>query len=373
MSGYLIVTGHDYRSARKANLHFIAAELAKRGETRMFSLGFSPLSNLRGRDPRRGLERVSNVVGHEQGVSCFLWRTPLHPFNPKVERLQKLSARLYDLYRRARPVVLQRWAYDADTILVESGLGALFLADLRRWNPRAKIIYVASDDLKTLDCDPCLQQALDRALPLLDAVILPSPLLRAAFPGCARLYHVPHGIDPALGRIASVSPYGEGVHAVSVGSMLFDPGFFAIASEAFPEVTFHVIGAGTPSSALPRSVRVYGEMPFSETAAYQQHARFGIAPYRDAAAPYYLADTSMKLMQYAYLGLPAVCPDFAVGAGGQLRFGYRPGDRASIMAAITAAMSAPHEPRGRFLDWSEVTDRILEPTNFADTQLADGD
>lgn len=39
---FLIVSGHDYRSKRKASLHFIADCLKRRGKVSFYSPGFQP-------------------------------------------------------------------------------------------------------------------------------------------------------------------------------------------------------------------------------------------------------------------------------------------------------------------------------------------
>ena len=68
----------------------------------------------------------------------------------------------------------------------------------------------------------------------------------------------------------------------------------------------------------------------------------------------------MKLMQYGWLGLPAVCPSFAVGEH-RLRFGYDPADRSSVGGAVGRALAAAHVRDEAVLSWREVTDRLLDP------------
>ena len=109
------------------------------------------------------------------------------------------------------------------------------------------------------------------------------------------------------------------------------------------------------------------EMPFARTLPYLQHADAGIAPYGAGVVPY-LADSSLKLAQYGGLGLPGICPDIAA-KGHAHRFGYTPGDKPSIVAAIKAALA-----HGRFagtepLGWADVARRVLAPQNFPDTRL----
>lgn len=369
-SSFLVLTGHDYRAARRANMHFIARELSTRGMTRMFSLGFSPLSTLRGRDPRNGQDIRRNVTERHQGVDCYLWWTIAHPFNLRSSRLASLEKVFFELYCSAAPKILQEWARAADTICVESGLPVLFIPLLRKWNPQARIIYIASDDLTTIQCAPYLSKVFFESALAVDGARVPSALLEPAIPLGIPVFHVPHGID-ALDADESPSPYRAGLNAVSVGSMLFDPDFFHRATSLFPDIKFHVIGAGKPSSALPANVEVYPEMPHRQTIPFIKYADFAIAPYKNAALPYYLADTSMKLMQYGYLGVPAVCPSFAVGGATDRRFGYEPGDSSSIFAAITSALEAGPSATNEHLSWSDVTDRILEPWLYPEIALRD--
>ena len=78
------------------------------------------------------------------------------------------------------------------------------------------------------------------------------------------------------------------------------------------------------------------EMPFADTIPYVKHASIGIAPYANEGAPGHLSDTSLKLAQYEFVGLNAVCPFFACGEKPG-RFGYDPGDASSIFKALTEA------------------------------------
>ena len=95
---------------------------------------------------------------------------------------------------------------------------------------------------------------------------------------------------------------------------------------------------------------------------------FGVAPYRDANTPTYLIDTSLKLRQFGLFGIPAVCPNFALGdAPG--RFGYVPGDSTSIAAAIQRALDNRQAITVDAMSWSGVLDRILSPEEFLDVRL----
>ena len=368
MQRFLIISGHDFRTPRWANMHFIARELARRGTTRFFSLGCSALSYLIG-DPRLPILARANRVEDFQGVQCFLWKSAWHPVNLDFAILGGISRLLFTAYRREVPDIFRRWIKESDVIILESGMSPIFLELIQSLNPRARKIYIASDLLGTIGVDPFVSDELQRNIDLFDTVILPSRRMAPVFPQRAKLRFVPHGLEVDATEIAA-SPYAGGTHAISVGSMLFDRSLFDLAAPLFPQVTFHVIGGGREADKLAyANVKTYGEMPYAQTLAYIKYADFGVAPYLAKSTQDYLCDTSMKLMQYASFGIPAVCPRVAVGDHPG-RFGYNPGDQVSIGRAIGGALVAGKGKPPPILSWSDVIDRILEPQDYADTGIA---
>jgi 2-beta-glucuronyltransferase len=367
MPRFLMISGHDFRTPRWANMHFIARELAERGTMRFFSPGASTLSHLTG-DPRLPIMARANRVEEFHGVQCYMWKSAWHPVNLDFKALSGVSRLLFAAYRRRAPEQLRRWIEASDVIILESGMPPIFLPLIQALNPNARKIYIASDLLDTIGVDPFVSHELATHIDLFDTVIVPSRRMAKAFPPNAKLRYVPHGLEIDEGA-AGVSPYAGGINAVSVGSMLFDRSFFDLAAPKFPQVTFHVIGGGRAAENLRHAnVKIYGETPYARTLGYIKHAQFGIAPYTLECAQDYMCDTSMKLMQYAYFGIPAVCPQAVVGDHGG-RFGYRPGDAASIEAAVRGALAAGKIASPPILTWSQVTDRILSPQDFADTAI----
>ena len=367
--GFLVLSAHDYRTPRRASIHAIAAELARRGPTRFFSLRYSRLSKWK-RDIRLPLDASANTVVRHRGVDCFLWKTTLHPFNTRRRWLRPFEDGLFRHYAARPPAILRQWMREADTIVFESGTAAVFIELARRTNPQARLIYRASDSLSAIDSADYVARALARIAPAMDAIALVSPTMAAEIASRDNVYHIGHGIDPALAEQGDPSPYADGVHAVSVGSMLFDPGAIAAASRAFPQIAFHVIGSGYGRQpGYGDNVSVYGEMPHTETLRYIKHARFGIAPYASARLPAYLADSSLKLLQYDFFGVPAICPQAIVG-GYASRFGYAPGDAESIASAVRRALAAPRVRSRQPLNWAQTVDRLLDPAAFPDTRIA---
>ena len=367
---FLVLSAHDYRSPRKASIHFITNELAKRGPTRFFSLRYSMLSRYTA-DPRLSLDDQANRIATHQGVECYLWKTMIHPFNTRRSWLRPAESIMYRWYSQGRNNVLRQWIKDATVILLESGVAPVFFDLIKQLNPSAKILYRASDSLEAINVAEYVNDAFARIAGDINTIALPSRALVDSIPSRHNLIFVPHGIDHSVAEKADPSPYeGEGIHAVSVGSMLFDPSFFVLASKRFPQIHFHVIGSGHPRHPeYGDNVTVYGEMPFAQTLRYIKHARIGIAPYSSTNLPAYLRDTSLKLIQYEFFKLPAICPTF-IAADYPTRFGYDIGDGDSIEQAINRALS-PVQPlvTRQVLSWGEVTERMLTPQCFRDTEM----
>lgn len=366
---FLLLTAHDYRTPRKANMHFIADELIKRGAMRFFSLRYSALSKWKN-DARSFLDRQANRVETRDGVDCYLWKTIVHPFNTRRRSLRPFEDLLFRWSMAHPPATLVQWMRDADIIFFESGSAILYVELAERINPGAKRIYIASDSLDVIQVADFVKRRFARVAARMDALCLPSPRLMNDMPPAAtNLRFVPHGLDRGMADRADPTPYSASHNAVSVGSMLFDRAFFEAVGPAFPEMDFHVIGSGLADrSGFARNVHVHDEMAHDETLRYIKHADVGIAPYVADSVPAYLVDTSMKLMQYAFFGVPAVCP---VSVAGDLawRHGYEPGSRDSMVQAMHRALAAPPFEPPRYLDWDEVTDRLIDPAAFADTRL----
>jgi 2-beta-glucuronyltransferase len=368
MAKVLIFSEQDYRTARRANLHPIADALVGLGhEVTFISLRYSLLSAFK-RDSRNGI-RV-NVPERVNNIQCYLWRTIVHPLN-LGPGLSNLTAPLYRLYPQLCNEFLDQEIQTASDIIVESGFGVILLARIRGLNQSAKIIYYASDDVGVIGAHSIVQHILEGSEELIDFVCLASRRMASKFSWMrGRLYFVPHGITSSDFDGDFDSPYPTRLNGVSVGYTLFDPEFFDFAAPAFPNVDFYVIGCAMRLRSQ-RNVKVYDEMPFKATIPFVKNATFGIAPYRPEVGSEYMCDTSMKLLQYRYVGIPAVCPDFAVGHYPN-RFGYRPGDAQSIKTAIEAALAVTERVKAPddCLTWDDVARRVLNPHLFSDTGVA---
>jgi 2-beta-glucuronyltransferase len=366
----LLSACHDYRTAKRASIHHIADGLIRAGcDVSFVSTRFSFLSKWTD-DSRISLSHKANLVETVNGVRCFLWRTPLHPFHSDNLILDATMRAAYVLYSNWPSETFDEMCSNADAIVIESSVAAIYLRRLRRINSEAKIIYYATDQLDTIGAHPFVQQRLEDDSALVTHFSLRSSTMIDHFRWAeGRLFRAEFGVDEGQYSNVGPSPYVPGRKTlISVGSMLFDETFFAIAGKLFPDVQFHVIGCGTTFQGPP-NVRVYPEMKFKDTLAYIKHAAVGIAPYRSAPGAEYLAESSLKLAQYEYFGLPALCPTFAVGRAPS-RFGYEPGNEESIRAAVVAALAAAGAVKPRkFLSWTEVALRVLDPERYPETSL----
>ncbi len=355
----LIISGQDYRSKRQVNAHFIARELNHNKQVRLFSIGFSHLSKIK-QDPRLSLWECANKVENYYDVECYLWCTFLHPVNLQRLHAGWMEKSWFKNYVDKAPNVLRQWISEANIIIIESGMGIAFFDLIKNINPNAKTIYLTSDSLDTIRCADFLQRELARQASRFDKIIIPSPKLSGEFPKGTKTTFIPHGMDTEFLEDDMESPYTKDINLVSVGSMLFDPTFFDIAASKFPNITFHIIGAGRKANGLEApNICIHDEMPLSETLPYLKYANAGIAPYDEEKVASYLVDTSFKLMQYSALGLPAICPKVTVGDH-KGRFGYTPGDKQSIQKAIQEALDFGHFEGIMPPSWENITAQIID-------------
>lgn len=356
---------------RRGSIQSLASATAKNGHAVTFlSLRFSLLSLIKG-DSRNFLWRKANRPEFIDGIRCYLWFTLIHPFQPRSRLLTALFRPYYFVHKRLRNRFVDDCFRNADYIVIESGQGILYAERARRLNPRAKIIYRASDKLGTIGAAALLQAELEKHAAIFDWYCLLSAGMVDDFAWARdRCHLVPLGIDAKEFENTGLNPYIAKFNAVSVGSMLFDPNFFKIAAILFPDIQFHIIGCGQTFEASD-NVKLYDEMAFRETLRYIKFASLGLAPYRPTQGAEYLGNSSLKLRQYEYFGIPAVCPFFAVGES-RNRFGYDPGDATSIKNAISTARMSHFVPVAPLLSWQNLSERLLDPSRFDDCDLDRG-
>lgn len=355
----LLISRHDYRTGWRAGRHFLADAFRDLGATvQFFSVGFSALSMLSD-DHRKSLFATANAWQQVDGINCYLWRSPVHPFGKGLGKFENLTNSLFRWWIQSGNKALDEAAGNADLIIVESGISAALIGRVRKSAPDAKIIYFVADLLDTIGAHAFIAEQLYKDRHAIDRIVVVARAMAPHFAdfGCP-VHFVPHGVSKSDFDGIGASPYTTSRNIATVGSMLFDATFFSIAARALPDVHFHLIGTPGIEDVL-ENVTEYGRMPFRDTLPFLKHAAAGVAPYRARSDAAYLADSSLKLMQYEYLRLPAICPEFTVGDKVN-RHGYEPGNPDSIVTSVNAALSSTfRDEASNVLDWKDVADRLL--------------
>lgn len=350
---------------RKTSLVFMSESLAAQGwSVSVVTVQLSRLSLLRGNArlgaaPRDIWNRWRQV---SRTLESMVWIPAFHPARWPSKLLNLLSTPLLHAYGALLPPSIVRRAREADLIVIESCAAVALFRRLRRLAPNAKIVHSMSDRLDVVGMHPGLAGMFRKDAPAYDLVRVPADALLADAPG-ARAVVIPHGLDKAAYDLASDNPLPPGRHAVLAGDMMFDQPAFARLVRAFPDVTFHAFGRFDLSAvADATNVRAHGEVPFATLVTYLKHADVGLALYRVAPGLEYIAQSSLKLIQYAYCGLPTVAPLFAAGDHRNI-FGYDPADADSLRTAFADALASPRIAGGRDVrDWDEMVRAMLSAT-----------
>jgi 2-beta-glucuronyltransferase len=365
------------RGSRKTGMIFWAEALARRGfDTFVVTTQLSWLSYF-GSNPRlRMVERsdFNRWRRSDDRMHDFIWLPIFHPASVAGPLLGQISAPVFGLYPWLLPAAVRDVVAEADLIVIESCAAVLLFDRLKQIaRPDARFVYCASDRLGTVGMHPMLEDVLDRTAADYDLVRVPAEVMTADFPSAARVAFIPHGIDKAVFDEAGDNPFeGPGPHAVVAGDMLFDCKTFAILLDAFPTACFHAFGRmGLADFADRSNLRIHGEIPFTDLARWIRHADVGIAPYRDRPAAHYIAQSSLKLIQYQYCRLPTVAPYFAAKGRANV-VGYNPDDSISIVNAFAAALALDRTTLdvSAVAEWDTVIGRVLVGAGLEDRAIS---
>lgn len=359
----LIVSGqHFVTAARKVDLHFIADELIKSGAhvdfiTTRLSQASRFIKDGRWQFARcRGVNQWNKV---SEKLDEFIWVPVIHPIRVGVAPIDWLSGLVFKWFGEFLPAEVIERGPEYSHIIIESGLPVLLYRRLKRACPNASFIYNGADRLVTVGAHPLMQNVLDATARDYDRIRIAAEGLASEFPPDAKLTYIPHGITKALFDTPSISPYTARINAVCVGDMLFDGEAVRRLAVSVPECEFHLFGKLAVVQDAPTNVIAHGERPFAEIVPFIQHASVGLAPYRHKPGAEYLAQSSLKLSQYAYCGLPVVAPIFARREYAGF-CGYEDLAAGVLEQRFAKALSmGRQEGRGGALGWDEVTSKIF--------------
>ena len=353
MKTAILISGHYYRSKRRAGFHWIADALWRQGWRVIFvTAPVSWLSWMR-RDHRLQYpirEEANRLTPVDEHFDSYVWWTRWHPANLRNPLLDRLAGRLFQRYHELPLGPLEDEVRDADLFVFESTPALPLFERFRTLNPSARAVYRVSDDISTLNMHPMLHEVEARIAPSFDLISSPTQLIHDKFKdhGNAELH--PHGIPVNLYARDVASPYSTefALNLTFIGISRFDPWFLDVASAARPDAAFHVIG---PISGLParRNVIAHGEMAFEDTIPYVKHADIGLHTLEPAPGAEVFAD-SLKVVQYTWCGLPIVAPCFLKSSRSNVVCYDR--NPASVVRAIEKAERLSADPSWRRGIWS---------------------
>src|SRR5262245_11930461 len=155
MRRVVLVTSGYWKTKYRLGFHWLAEALWRAGwDVTFMTVSISWLTRLlsRKRD-RRGvppiLEETNQVVEVKQRLRSYVHYTPWHPVDLRSSLLNRLSAPLIRLYGK--------WPFghevveilsNADLLILDSTPGLLSWPSMKRLNPRARMVYRVSDDLR---------------------------------------------------------------------------------------------------------------------------------------------------------------------------------------------------------------------------------
>lgn len=299
MKRVVLVTEHCLESKRKAGFHWLADAFWRAGwEVVFHTVTFSCLSRLR-KDYRLAYVtgRATNRIRWlRERLGSYVWFTPWHPADLRLPLLNHLSRALFARYGELPLGEIEPFVAEADLVVFESSAGLLLFDRFRRLNSHGRFVYRVSDDLNLLRVHPLVREAETRYGPRFDLISCPSDYIYRRFAQLSNAALHPHGVRKDLFDKCKFNPYPSGSYnLVFVGASHLDRDFLSIASELFPNWTFHVIG---PLSHIPKrpNIVAYGEISFENTIPYVKFADIGLQITSYAPSAESLTD-SLKVMQ----------------------------------------------------------------------------
>jgi 2-beta-glucuronyltransferase len=360
----VILTSHVFlQGYRKASIHFVAQNWARQGHAVHFlTVGHSRLSGVKQPDRYRALrrEQANRFTKVDANLFAGAHLPVLHAFSTGKALVNRLMAPLFRLYGSSLPAFVTEHIRQADLVVLESGTPLAFFPAVKKLNPAARTLYFCRDLLRSVGAAPVLQDIERETIGIFDRVCVPSRHLGKLLPPGGKIAFVPQGVDRAMFDSAITSPYPAGsFNAVAVGDMLFDRASIDRMATAAPEVTFHLFGVRW-TGAVPDNIRVYGEQAFETVVPFIRHADIGLAPYRLTPDDVYLAESSLKLLQYSQCLLPVILPEIIpVHRGNEIT--YRPGEASGWREKIDRALTLPRSNtfRDGILTWEQVAEKTL--------------
>ena len=356
---------------RKNSVVFLAESLAEFGwQVDLVTAQLSLLSRLAGVPRLRAVpHRQRNMwVKQSELISSFVWVPAFHPATTRYPLVDRLATPLFHFYPYLLPGTIRERVRRARLVIIESCSAVSLFPLLKKLAPAAKFVYRACDSLDAIGMHPMLSKIERRTARDYDLFTSPAKSILASYPPDVNTCHVPQGLQKSLFDVPVPSPFETpGPHVIVAGDMMFDRRSFEIMVRNFPHVTFHAFGRMDVGDLTSCDNLIYhGEVPFETLRGYIVHADCGLAPYADLPEAHYVAESSLKLVQYTYARLPILAPYFCKGDLAHLK-AYQPGDKDSIVRAMELALTADRRAidRSGVYDWKEVVTGMLSEVGLA--------
>jgi 2-beta-glucuronyltransferase len=336
----ILISRHYLGSKRRAGFHHLAEAFWRLGwDVTFVTAAISSLSRLRGdyRFEYAVREEANRLVPVRERLTSYVLMTRTHPGNLAFGLANRLSSPLFGRYAQAPLGPLGELLPGARLVVFEGTAALLLVERIRGLAPDVRLVYRASDDLRSLGVHPLVLEAEARAIPVFDLVsATTSAIADALAPYGPVEVHAP-GVDKLAFDQPTLSPYGAGPAAVFAGvSPLFDYDSLATAARLVPHVEFHVIGPRPRSLSV--NVAFRPELPFVEVVPYLRHATFGLLFFPPG---YGSLGQGNKVAQYSYCRLPIVAPThLEIDRPNACMF--VPGDARSLAGALAKAERMPH-------------------------------
>lgn len=371
------ITGHHYRSLRRAGFHNLADAAQRLGYTVNFiTVAFSLLSFLR-RDHRtkipEALKERNKIIEINSRLKTYTYFTPWHPVNMIAPFMNRISTPWMHRYGQGNLGNLLSLIQNTDIFIFESTPGLFLFKRFLQEAPHAATIYRVSDDIRVLRSTHPSMLTLEKDLtPLFDCISVPSAAMLDIFAGATNVKLHSHGIDKQSYDQCTVSPYPPGTrNAIFIGTGHMDSMFLRHAAKGNPDCVIHVIGPVQADIEMP-NVRFYGELLFNQTIPYVKFADVGLLNlnFRNNASKSFT--DSLKTIQYSYCGLPIVAPSFLnLNRGGV--FYYTPYDEPSAALALRQAINAgkTQYAAASAFSWEEIMQTMLDEALAARKPVVD--
>jgi len=363
---FLIGTAHFFApNYRDAGMHRFAKSLAAKGHHVDFvTFGQSRLKQVMKPNTRLYVKSANDAASsniNPDNIHAHIHQEWYHPpsGSARVEQLTRPLERLYGRH-------LDRWTHEAaqkaDVVILECGYSLYFFETILKVNPQAQFVAFYNDRLDLVGFRPEVLTLHQRLMPRFDMVRTNAERLLDYLPLGVNGHYVAQGVDKEKINFDCPSPYPAGSvnNIVSVGNMLFDDAAVRAIAGAVARVGGSVHVIGTTMANPPSNIVVHGELPFEVTLPYIVHADVGLAPYRPTDGADYLIQSSLKIQQYSYCGLPILLAD-EMGISGENFVPYNLSILGDMDRAVNAAFAlGKSSTYGKdVLGWDEVGDRLL--------------